>query len=201
MNDARPAASLQRLADRRIDRERSLLLVVDVQERLAPHVLESESLIARCTALVRAAQRLSIPTLATEHCPDQIGPLVARLHEHIHAQDIFCKTRFGAADHADFEAMIRARGRDQIIVAGMEAHVCVMQTTLGLAAKGFDVFVAGDAVGSRRERQRDRQLALDRVQGAGCALVGTETVLFEWAAAGDDPAFRDILALVKSLPA
>lgn len=184
----------------RIDRERSLLLVVDVQERLAPHVLGHASLIARIEALISASLQLGIPRLATEHCPDRIGPLIPRLREVLHSDEIYQKTRFGAADHPEFENRVRSIGRTQIIVTGMEAHVCVMQTALGLAQKGFEVFVIGDAVGSREERQPDRALALARMHDAGCIVLGTESALFECAAAGDDPAFRDVLALVKSLP-
>jgi hypothetical protein len=75
-----------------------------------------------------------------------------------------------------------------------------MQSSLGLAAAGYEVFVVADAVGSRGVRALDRQLALERMRAAGCMLVGTETVLFEWTGSGDDAAFRDVLALVKALP-
>jgi len=95
---------------------------------------------------------------------------------------------------------LRASGRAQVIVAGVEAHVCVLQTSLGLLAAGFPVFVAADAVGSRTGREVDRGHALARLSTAGCTLAGTETVLFEWARSGDDDAFRDLLKLVKSLP-
>jgi nicotinamidase-related amidase len=200
MNDLSPQKPRQARAVARIDREHCLLLVVDVQERLAPQVLEHESVIARIEALISAAQYLGMPRLATEHCPDRIGALIPRLRERFLPEEIYRKTRFGAADHPEFESMVRSRGRSQIIVAGMEAHVCVMQTTLALAAKGFDMFVVGDAVGSRQERQQDRELALARMQDAGCIVLGTESALFECTAAGDDPAFRDVLALVKSLP-
>jgi nicotinamidase-related amidase len=183
----------------RLDRDHSLLLAIDVQERLAPHVLAHEALIARIEALTEAAHRFGIPAFLTEHCPAQIGPAVARLRSRFDPDRIFQKTRFGAVDHPAFEAMLRSTGCNQIVVAGMEAHVCVMQTTLGLVAKGFELFVVGDAVGSREARQADRQFALDRLRDAGCTLVGTETVLFEWTRAGDDAAFRDVLALVKSL--
>jgi nicotinamidase-related amidase len=184
----------------RLDRERSLLLVVDIQERLAPHVLLHEHLIARSMALIEATALFRIPKIATAHCPAQIGTLVARVGREFDAQEIFEKTHFGAADHPEFEALLRASGRTQIVVAGMEAHVCVMQTVLGLAARDFEIFVVGDAIGSRAARQADRQFAIDRMRNAGCTLVGTETVLFEWAQAGDDAAFKNALALVKALP-
>lgn len=183
----------------RLDRDRCALLVIDVQQRLAPHVLAHEALIVRAEALVAAAERFGIPAFLTEHCPAQLGPVVARLRDKFPPDRIFAKTRFGAVDHPAFEALLRSTGRNQVVVAGMEAHVCVMQTTLGLVERKFEPFVVSDAVGSRNARQVDRQLALDRLRDAGCTLVGTETVLFEWTQAGDDAAFRDVLQIVKSL--
>ena len=184
----------------RLDRARSLLVVVDIQERLAPHVLHHELVIARSLALIEAAALFRVPRIATAHCPSQIGTLVARVGRKFDAGEIFEKTHFGAADHPEFEALLRASGRTQIVVTGMEAHVCVMQTALGLAARDFEGFVVGDAIGSRASRQMDRQFAIDRMRNVGCTLVGTETVLFEWTQAGDDAAFKNVLALVKALP-
>ena len=185
---------------RRLDRDRSLLLVVDIQARLAPHVHGHDALIARTEALLAAARGFRVPCLLTEHCAAEIGPVIPRLRERFDAGEIFAKTHFGATDHPEFESLLRARGRAQLVVTGMEAHVCVMQTVLGLAARKFEVFVVGDAVGSRGPREADRQFALERMREAGCTVVGTETVLFEWTRAGDDAAFRDVLALVKTLP-
>lgn len=187
-------------ATRRLDRAKSLLLVIDIQERLAPHVLHGERLIARAGVLLAAGRRFGIPAMVTEHCPEQIGSVVADLRSRFTPAEIFVKTRFGAADHREFTARLDAQDRRQIVVAGMEAHVCVLQTVLGLAARGFAVTVVGDAVGSRADRQADRHFALERMRRAGTVIAGAETVLFEWTEAGDDNAFRDILALVKALP-
>ena len=183
----------------RLDRDRSLLLVIDIQERLAPHVHDHQASLARTDALVRAAQRFAIPAFLTEHCPARIGPALAPLRAHFDAAHIFAKSRFGATDHPEFLAMLEATGRTQVVVTGMEAHVCVLQTTLGLVAHGFVPFVVSDAVGSRESRLHDRELALQRLREAGCTLLGTETALFEWTRAGDDAAFRDVLGWVKAL--
>jgi nicotinamidase-related amidase len=185
---------------RRLDRAHCLLLIVDIQERLAPHVLHGDAVLARSTALLTAARRFGIPTMVTEHCPGQIGEVVADLRSRFAADEIFVKTRFGAADHPEFVAQLQARGRNQIVVAGMEAHVCVLQTALGLTAHGYSVTLVGDAAGSRPARQDDRRFAFERMRRAGVAIAGTETVLFELTHAGDDAAFRDVLKLVKSLP-
>ena len=185
----------------RLARTASLLVVVDVQERLAPHVFGHEALIGRTEALMSATERFGIPRYATEHLPDRIGRTIPRLRDRFAPEAIFAKSRFGALGHAEFAEMLAATGRSQVVLCGMEAHVCVLQTALGLAATGCDVFVVGDAVGSRPARQDDRRWALERMQRAGCVVAGAETVLFEWAERGDDPAFRDVLALVKALPA
>ena len=186
-------------AGSRLDRDRSQLLIVDVQEKLAPHVEGSEALIARCEALVTAAGMFGIPKVLTEHCPAQIGPVVERLRKRFAPGEIFIKSFFAATDHEEFASRL-VQGRDQLVVAGMEAHVCVMQTVLGLAANGFEVFVVADAVGSRGVRQDDRSNALERMRAAGCTLVGIETALFEWTRSGEDPEFKGVLGIVKSLP-
>lgn len=183
----------------RLDRDSSQLLVIDVQVNLAPHVEGSDALIARCGALIEAATGFGIPKVLTEHCPAQLGPVVSGLRKRFAPEEVFVKTRFGATDHPEFAARL-LQGRDQVVVAGMEAHVCVMQTVLGIVETGRRVFLVEDAVGSRTARQGDRRLAIERLREAGCAIVGTETVLFEWTRAGDDPRFRDTLALVKGLP-
>jgi nicotinamidase-related amidase len=184
----------------RLERDRSLLAVIDVQAKLAPQIADVDALIARVRALLAAARRLDIPIVATEHCAERLGPLVEPVHTMLGAHERFAKTRFAATDHASFASMIARTARTQVVVAGVEAHVCVMQTSLGLLAAGYEIYVVGDAVGSRAARQADREYALSRMARAGCSIAGTETVLFEWAGGGDDPAFRDILALVKALP-
>lgn len=184
----------------RLVRDRSLLLVVDIQERLAPAIAEAEAVIARTSALMRLAGRFGIPTLATEHLPERIGPLVATVRDSLVSDAVLVKQRFGAADEPAFGRWLGSRGRDQIVIAGMEAHVCVLQTALALVAGGYRVFVAADATGSRSLRSDDRDWALARMRDAGCTIAGTETILFEWTGGADDPAFRETLAIVKSLP-
>jgi nicotinamidase-related amidase len=183
----------------RLNRDHSLLLVVDIQSKLAPHVSGHEQLIRRTQALLDAAELFGIPRLLTEHCPTQIGPVIETMRRRFADAEIFEKTFFGAADHPEFVAQLRARGRPQVVITGMEAHVCVLQTALGLSKQGFEVAVVADAVGSRETRRLDLDLALQRLATAGCALTGTETTLFEWTGSAVDPRFRAVLGQVKSL--
>jgi nicotinamidase-related amidase len=182
----------------RLAREDSLLLVIDIQRKLAPAIQHHERVTARTEALVTAADLFGVPKLITEHCPQQIGALVEPLRSRFRPGEIFEKTAFSATDHPEFLAMVRASGRRQVVMTGMETHVCVMQAALGLRGAGLDVWIVDDAVGSRAAAQRDRDLALARMANAGCVVAGTETVLFEWTRFATDQNFRSILALVKS---
>jgi nicotinamidase-related amidase len=191
MNSATPA---------RLDREHSVLLIIDAQARLAPHIAEHEAVLARLEALAAAARGFGIPVLATEHCPEQLGSTVAALHEPLATRAVIAKQHFGAADEPALRARLQSLARRQIVIAGMEAHVCVMQTALGLRRLGYEVFVVADAAGSRPGRQADRAWALDRLARAGCVLAGTETVLFEWLADAADPQRSALIQAVKRLP-
>ena len=182
------------------ERDDCLLLVVDIQTRLAPHVAGHDDLIARAGALIKAARTFGIPRRLTEHCAHQIGPVVPEVRGQFTPNEIFAKTFFGACRHPAFLELLRATGRAHVVVAGMEAHVCVMQTALGLLDHGFGVTAVADAIGSRKPRQADRAAALARLQDAGAIVAGTETVLFEWLRGGNDPAFGELLRTIKALP-
>jgi nicotinamidase-related amidase len=182
----------------RIDRDNSLLLIIDIQRKLAPAMQDHERALARTQALIDAAELFAVPKLVTEHCAHQIGELVEPLRRRLAADEIFAKTAFAATDQPGFGERVLRSGRRQIVMTGMEAHVCVLQAALGLRAQGLDVVIVGDACVSRPAAQLDRDLALSRLARAGCIIAGTETVLFEWTRAPTDERFRRILALVKS---
>lgn len=182
-----------------LKRDDAMLLVIDIQQKLAPHIEGHAGLIRRSEALMQAAAWFGIQRRATEHCPEQIGPIIEPLRSRFTDAEIIRKAAFGATDEPAFLENLRGCRRGQVVVTGMEAHVCVLQTVLGLRQRGLRVFVVGDAVGSRVARQQDRALALQRMQQAGATLVSTESVLFEWTQRADDVRFGEVLALVKSL--
>jgi nicotinamidase-related amidase len=183
-----------------MNRARGHLLVIDVQTRLAAHVAGAERAIDNCRRLVAYARRLGVPVTVTEHYPAGLGPTApALLAAAGNDTSILEKIAFSCwRDDAirDRLARLRDQGRDQIVVAGMETHVCVGQTVLDLLAEpGHRVFLVGDAVGSRDAQVRD--LAIERLRNAGTHIVTQEMVAFEWLERGDDPAFKELVALIK----
>tara|TARA_B100000029_G_scaffold511830_1_gene606875 strand:+ start:189 stop:908 length:720 start_codon:yes stop_codon:yes gene_type:complete len=186
-----------------LDRGLSRLLVVDVQERLLDHIPVSELLVERCRRLIRAAQLLGIPVSATEQYPVGLGPTSAVLSSLLVEGEgvpdgvsrIPEKQRFSCTECLGWgPASEVADGRQQVVVCGIESHVCVMQTSLDLLASGFRVFVPADAVASRHKL--DWTTALSRLRDAGVVVLTTESVLFEWCEEAGTDEFRAISRLV-----
>ena len=174
----------------------SLLLVVDVQEKFRPVVPGIEEVIHRGQILMRAAQRLKIPMLASEQYPKGLGATVADLKQWLPDPGAyFPKLCFSAAAHDPLLEKIKASGRKQMVVFGVETHVCVLQTCLGLLERGFSVFVVADAVSSRK--QIDRDMALRRMEKHGAELMTLEMALFEWVRVAGTAEFKEIQGLVK----
>lgn len=183
----------------RMRRERSQLLVVDLQERLAPAIEGHAGIIAAAERLVRYARCLDVPVTVSEQYPRGLGSTLAPIRAGAGNEAMTLpKVEFSCLANDALAARLRAlrdAGRSQVVVAGVEAHVCVLQTVLDLLAEGFAVFVAADAVGSRRAESK--VLAITRLQSAGAAIVDTEMVAFEWLERAGTPEFRDIQGLLK----
>jgi nicotinamidase-related amidase len=176
-----------------IDRSDSALLVIDFQAKLMPAIHDGEAVVARAKFLAEAARLLDLPTIVTEENPAGLGGTVPELQPY--APPV-AKRHFDGCRDPAFIARLPAERRT-LVVAGCEAHVCVLQTVLGLLSRGRKVLVAEDAVGSRRPS--DKAAALARMTRRGAEIVTTEMVAFEWLGSCDDPAFRRVLALVKQL--
>jgi nicotinamidase-related amidase len=172
--------------------EGAVLLLIDLQERLMPVIHDHETVIARAVRLAEAAQLLEVPVRASEQNPAGLGPTVAPLAAY--PQAALSKTTFSAASDPGFPALLPT-GATQIVVAGVEAHVCVLQTALGLLGAGHRVFVVADAVGSRDPA--DKAAALDRAGRHGAEIVTSEMVLFEWLRDARHPRFREVQKLLR----
>jgi len=180
----------------RTDPRQSALLVVDIQEKLAPAVRHSQAVIANTRMLVEAAGHLEIPVYFTEHCPNRIGHTVSPLLDAAPRDAIvFTKTHFSAVADPACGGQLQTIPQKHIAVAGTETHVCVLQTVLDLKTSGFEPRLVTDAVSSRYAN--DKHFAIERVVAAGVVPTTTETTMFEWLEHAEHDAFRAILELVK----
>lgn len=176
---------------RTIDRRTSTLLVVDFQSRLMPAIDDGASAVANARRLLDAAAILGVPTLFTEQNTSGLGPTVPELS--CDAAGTAHKMTFDACREPGFTE--RLSDRPDVVVAGCEAHVCVLQTVLGLIDAGRRVYVVRDALGARRAESKET--AIRRMERHGAEIVTTEMVVFEWLETAEHPRFRDGVALVK----
>jgi nicotinamidase-related amidase len=177
---------------RTIDAKTSMLLVVDFQSRLMPAIEDGASAVANARRLLQAAKLVGVPSLFTEQNVDGLGPTVPELAEHATAT-VAHKMTFDACRADGFLA--RIADRPDLVVSGCEAHVCVLQTVLGLLDAGRRVHIVRDALGSRRAESKET--AIRRMERHGAEIVTTEMVVFEWIETARHPRFREAVALVK----
>lgn len=175
--------------------DRSALLIIDVQQKLAPATHDPASVVNNCAILMRAAQRLNVPVLLSEQYPKGLGATVPELAALTNGENILTKLHFSCAADAAYRRRFDALGRKQAVVAGMEAHVCVLQTAMDLQASGTDVYVVGDAVTSRSPDTK--ALAISRMHHAGINVLTTEMVVFEWLHKAGTPEFKELSGLIK----
>jgi hypothetical protein len=177
----------------------SCLVLIDLQERLLPVIREGETVLSVCCFLRQAASIFSVPTLLTEQYPKGLGSVVPVLLEGTEDLPRLSKLRFSAArEILGFLKELNGIRRvpvTQVCLAGIEAHVCVLQTALELRREGLQVFVAADGTGSRFES--DRILGLQRMSAAGVQVMAAESAAFEWCGTAEHPRFRELSQLVR----
>ncbi|NLR75216.1 hydrolase [Leeia aquatica] len=172
-----------------LHRDQSLLLVVDVQEKLLPAIDQADALLQHCHWLMGVARHLGVPILFSEQYPKGLGPTHPQLRALAPDAPVVDKTHFSCVAAACLPAELLQQRR-QVVICGMESHVCVLQTAWDLHASGLDVFVVADAIGSRKPL--DHQLALQRLQALGLSIVSREMCLFEWAHQAATPEFKQL---------
>jgi nicotinamidase-related amidase len=174
---------------------RSLLLVIDVQERLASAMHERDEFVRNTAILVEAAGALNVPVIASEQYPRGLGRTLPELKDRIGDDDIYEKVEFSCWRNEGLRVRIAHEGRDQIVIAGIESHVCVLQTALDLHRNGLGVFVVADAVSSRKAESK--AIALPRLRAGGAQIVTAEMVVFEWLGSASSPSFKALSKLVR----
>lgn len=181
-----------------LSRDRSQLLIVDVQEKLLPVIHDSDRLLKTVRFIMDVAKVLQVPAVISEQYPQGLGGTVAQIAEQGSAIQTFDKLRFSASE--GFLPLAgdcrEPGGRDQVVIVGIEAHVCVLQTAFDLLACGLRAFVVADAVGSRNPADYHR--ALDRIRDAGGVVCTAESVAFEWCEVAGTDEFRQVSRLVRN---
>jgi nicotinamidase-related amidase len=175
--------------------DRSCLLIIDVQGRLLPAMTDAETVTANMQILLKAAEVIGVPVLASEQYPKGLGRTVAEVAPLLPSGAVVEKVRFSCLGDAAWARRFQDLGRSQAVLAGLEAHVCVLQTAEHLLELREDVFVVADAVSSRTPA--NRRAALDRLAAAGARIVSTEMVVFEWLERAGTREFKEVSAFVK----
>tara|TARA_B110000971_G_scaffold104972_1_gene107757 strand:- start:80 stop:667 length:588 start_codon:yes stop_codon:yes gene_type:complete len=179
------------------DPQDSLVVVMDVQQKLISAMPNGvkENVIEKINTLLTIANTLSIPIVVTEQYPDGLGHTVPALNEQFTSSvAVIEKTSFSAFDVLDFAELIEKSGRKQIVLVGMEAHICILQTALALQKAGFRVFVVEDAVISRTKTNQDN--GLRRLRNAGIIVTNVESVFFEWMGDASRAEFKVLAKLI-----
>ncbi|MCP4592249.1 MAG: isochorismatase family protein [bacterium] len=180
-----------------LDAERAMLLVIDVQTKLLPYVCEAEDMLTATAELLRGTRVFKLPMLATTQYVKGLGPThpaIDRVLTEFGVETIE-KASFSACDEA-VRARLREIDRPQVLVVGIEAHVCVQQSVLDLLAMEYQVFVCADAVSSRRSLDRDTAIA--RMRACGATVTTVESALFELCGLSGTDAFKQLLDVVKA---
>ncbi|MEO6908531.1 MAG: isochorismatase family protein [Abditibacteriaceae bacterium] len=180
---------------KRLKREESILMIVDVQERLVPAIHEAAQVVHACVVLAQAAQLLKIPLIVTEQYPEKLGATMPEIVGVVNNYLPISKKQFSAYTPEVIDILKKNSARNSVLLCGVEAHVCVQQTALDLLANDFDVFVVRDAISSRIVA--NAEIGWKRMIGAGAVPVSVESALFELLQTADSTEFKAIHQLIK----
>ncbi len=181
----------------RIVRENTQAMIIDVQERLTPHIYDHENIVKKTVTIIKGLQALGIPIMLNEQYKKGLGDSLPELRDVLEGDNAksFEKVTFSACDNNDTWHHLAQQNRSTVLLIGVEAHVCVLQTALDLLDNGMQPVIIGDAVGSRFPY--DKKQAIRRIRRAGGIISTVETILFELCRSSEDPAFKTILNLIK----
>jgi len=179
----------------RLKKNDCILVIVDVQGKLARLMYEHEELFRNLERIVKGIKTLDIPIIWMEQNPVGLGPTISEISDLLPDMKPIAKTCFSCYGNSEFRKRLSESGRTQILLAGIETHVCVYQTALDLIQANYEVHLVTDAVSSRTKRNRD--LAIRKIKDMGSKLTGVEMVLFEILKDTDDPVFRQILKIIR----
>ena len=171
-----------------LNKDESILLLVDVQEKLAPHVLNHAAFIKNCAWLLKLANKMKVPVLVSEQYPKGLGATIEELRPYFESSNCIEKIHFSCMQQPEYVQHLKEQNKRQLLIIGIEAHVCVLQTAMEMSEAGFDVYVVVDAVSSRNEI--DLKYGLKRMKQEGIQLITAEMVFFEWLRHAGGPEFK-----------
>jgi nicotinamidase-related amidase len=175
--------------------DNTVFVLVDVQGKLAQMAYEKDLLFDNLQRLVKGMQILKIPIIWTEQNPEKMGPTIPELRDLLKPSKPLAKMSFSCLGSEAFKALLEKLRREQVVLAGIETHVCIYQTALELVQKEYHVEVVADAVSSRTAA--NKAIGLEKIRVCGAHVTSVETLLFRLLRTAEHPAFRDILAVVK----
>ncbi|MDI6775496.1 MAG: hydrolase [Verrucomicrobiota bacterium] len=175
--------------------DNTAFVLVDVQGQLAQIVHEKDALFENLRRLIKGLQILNIPILWTEQNPDKMGPTIPELRDLLKASRPVCKMSFSCLGDETFAGLLERLKREQVVLAGIETHVCIYQTAADLLQREYHVEVVADAVSSRTAA--NKAIGLEKIRACGGHVTSVETLLFRLLRTAEHPAFRKILAIVK----
>ena len=178
-----------------LNEEDSLLLIIDVQEKLVAS-LDKDIVVKRVATLANTAKIMNIPLLVTQQYSKGLGQTVTAVSQMFgESTKVFEKTSFSAVKEDGFSELVKSYNKKQIIICGIETHICVHQTAADLINEGYEVFVAKDACASRRKYEFKQ--GIERMQANGANISCVEIILFEWLKTAKNPYFKEVQALIK----
>lgn len=178
-----------------LNTDNTVFFVIDVQDRLVGMLKNSEEIAKNNSILTKTAKILGVPTIATEQYPQGLGSTILEVRENLDQSNIFEKVTFSALEVDGVKQKLSELGRKNIVLTGIETHICVYQTALALMESGYNVYVVKNAVSSRKTK--DYRTALELMRDFGAKLTCVETVLFELLKSSKHPNFKEIQALIK----
>lgn len=180
------------------DASRSVVVAIDLQPAFLRAIHESARVLARSAFLLECAALLDVPVLATEQNPERMGGTEPAIKAFL-AAGAFPKHVFSCVGCEGFDSALASMARTQIVLVGIETHICVNQTAHHLLASGYDVILAADALSARTPSMH--AIGIERMRDAGAVVAHTESIVYEWLGSAAHPAFRDVLQVVKAAPA
>lgn len=175
--------------------ENMALIVVDFQGNLAHSMYEKHQLFENAQKIIKGASIFGIPLLVVEQTPDKLGSTIPEIDNLLSGIQHISKTNFNCCDNEYFIRELKSLNRNQILLTGIETHICLYQTAMGLLSLGYEVHIVADATSSRTERNRN--IGLEKMKDSGASLTSTEIMLFELLKTAEHEKFREIIKIVK----